>query len=68
MPFANYIYEYADAIRTGRVTVGKWIDAIYRILIAGLQEKKWYFDAKKRIKQSNSLKIFVTIRKVEAIF
>lgn len=47
MPFANYIYEYADAIRTGRVTVGKWIDAIYRILIAGLQEKKWYFDAKK---------------------
>lgn len=47
MPFANYIYGYADAIRTGRVTVGKWIDAIYRILIAGLQEKKWYFDAKK---------------------
>lgn len=47
MPFANYIYEYADAIRTGRVTVGKWIGAIYRILIAGLQEKKWYFDAKK---------------------
>lgn len=47
MPFANYIYEYADAIRTGRVTVGKWIDAIYRILIAGLQKKKWYFDAKK---------------------
>lgn len=47
MPFANYIYEYADAIRTGRVTVGKWIDAIYRILIAGLQGKKWYFDAKK---------------------
>ena len=47
MPFANYIYEYADAIRTGRVMVGKWIDAIYRILIAGLQEKKWYFDAKK---------------------
>lgn len=47
MPFANYIYEYADAIRTGRVTVGKWIDAIYRILIAGLQEKKWYFDTKK---------------------
>lgn len=47
MPFANYIYEYADAIRTGRVTVGKWIDAIYRILISGLQEKKWYFDAKK---------------------
>ncbi len=47
MPFANYIYEYADAIRTGRVTVGKWKDPIYRILIAGLQEKKWYFDAKK---------------------
>ena len=47
MPFANYIYEYADAIRTGRVIVGKWIIAIYRILIAGLHEKKWFFDAKK---------------------
>ena len=47
MPFANYIYEYADAIRTGRVTVGKWIKAIYSILIAGLQEKRWFFDAKK---------------------
>lgn len=47
MPFANYIYEYADAIQTGRVIVGKWIIAIYRILIAGLHEKKWFFDAKK---------------------
>lgn len=47
MPFANYIYEYADAIRTGRVTVGKWIAAIYKILIAGIEQKRWFFDAKK---------------------
>lgn len=47
MPFANYVYEYADAIQAGRVIVGKWIIAIYRILIAGLHEKKWFFDAKK---------------------
>lgn len=47
MPFANYIYEYTDAIRTGRVTVGKWITAIYRILIAGIEQKRWFFDAKK---------------------
>lgn len=47
MPFANEICAYADAIRQGRVTVGRWIKAIYQILLAGLEEKKWFFDAKK---------------------
>lgn len=47
MPYANYIYEYYDAIKTGRVTVGKWIKLIYKILVEGLQSGRWFFDAKK---------------------
>ena len=47
MPYSSYIHEYWDAIQTGRVTVGKWIRLIYKILIAGLQRDTWFFDAKK---------------------
>ena len=50
MPFANYIFEYADAIKTGRVVVGKWIELIYEILIEGLNSGKWFFDNKKASK------------------
>lgn len=47
MPYANYIFEYYDAIKTGRVTVGKWIKLIYAILVKGLENGRWFFDAKK---------------------
>lgn len=47
MPYANYIFEYADAIEKGRVTVGKWIKLIYKILVKGLQDGTYIFDAKK---------------------
>ena len=50
MPYANYIFEYADAIKTGRVVVGKWIELIYEILIEGLNSGKWFFDNKKASK------------------
>lgn len=47
MPYANYIFEYYDATKTGRVTVGKWIKLIYAILVKGLENGRWFFDAKK---------------------
>lgn len=47
MPYANYIFEYADAIEKGRVTVGKWIKQIYKILVKGLRSGSYIFDAKK---------------------
>ena len=47
MPYANYIFEYADAIEKGRVTVGKWIKQIYKILVKRLQDGTYTFDAKK---------------------
>lgn len=43
----NYIYEYRDAIRSGRATVGKWIKLIFDILVRGIEEKKWFYDDKK---------------------
>ena len=43
----NYIYEYRDAIRSGRETVGKWIKLIFDILVRGIEEKKWFYDDKK---------------------
>lgn len=47
MPYKSYIHEYDDAIRTGRVTVGKWIKTIYTILITGLNNGTWFLDTKK---------------------
>lgn len=46
-PYTSYIHEYYDAITTGRVTVGEWIRLIYKILITGLENGRWFFDAKK---------------------
>ena len=46
-PYTSYIHEYYDAITTGRVTVGEWIRLIYKILISGLKNGRWFFDAKK---------------------
>ena len=47
MTTKNYIYEYYDAIITGRVTVGIWIRLIFEILIRGIENKTWFFDPKK---------------------
>ena len=43
----NYIYEYQRAIDEGRVSVGKWIKLIYKILIHGLENGIWFYDDKK---------------------
>lgn len=58
IPYASYIHEYADAIQTGRVTVGKWIKAVYRILLDGLEQKRWFFDAKKANKAIRFIESF----------
>lgn len=47
MPYSNYIFEYADAIKAGCVVVGEWVRLIYEILVEGLNSGKWHFDSKK---------------------
>ena len=43
----NYIYSYYQGIKDGTYCVGRWIRAIYEYLIEGLQNKQFFFDAKK---------------------
>lgn len=43
----NYIQEYYKAITTGKVVVGEWIKLIYAILVRGLENKKYIYNAKK---------------------
>lgn len=43
----NYIFEYWEAIESGRVTVGKWVRLLMKMLVGGLENGKWNFDARK---------------------
>lgn len=43
----NYIYEYYQSIKNGTVLVGKWIILLYEIIILGLENKTYKFDASK---------------------
>ena len=46
MPYKNYIYEYYQKICSGKITVGKWIKAIFKIIIDSLEKQDYYFSAK----------------------
>ena len=46
-PFANYIQEYHHKMKTGQVTVGRWVKLLYDKITAGLRDGLFYFDAKK---------------------
>ena len=43
----NWIYKYYQGITDGTYTVGKWIRLLYEYLIDGLQQKRFFYDAKK---------------------
>ena len=43
----NYIYSYYQAIKSGKIIVGKWILKIYEYIINGLEEKAFYYDQQK---------------------
>lgn len=43
----NYIEEYYNAIQKGTVVAGKWIKLLYEMLISGLKEGKFIYDAEK---------------------
>ena len=47
MPDENAILEYWRAINAGEINVGKWIKLLYEVILEGLTEKRWYYDAKK---------------------
>lgn len=43
----NYILEYYQKINDGSILVGQWIKLLYDTIINGLNEKKYFYDAKK---------------------
>lgn len=45
----NYILEYYQAITDGSVTVGHWIREWYRMIVTGVQERRWVFSQKKAL-------------------
>ncbi|MDR2513753.1 MAG: terminase large subunit [Christensenellaceae bacterium] len=47
MAAANYIYDYYSRIKSGEITVGKWVLAVYEIIVAGLERGEYLFNAKK---------------------
>ena len=43
----NWIYAYYQRIIDGSETVGRWVRMIYEYIIAGLEQKRFFFDQKK---------------------
>ena len=43
----NWIFSYYQGIKDGTYLVGRWIELLYEYLIKGLQEKQFFFDAKR---------------------
>ena len=43
----NWIYAYYQGIRDGTYCVGRWIRLLYEYLVKGLQDKRFFFDAKR---------------------
>ena len=47
MTGTNWIYKYYQGIIDGTYNVGRWVRLLYEYLVNGLQEKRFFFDAKK---------------------
>ena len=43
----NYILKYYQRMKDGSEVVGKWILLVYEYIIKGLEEKKFFYDAKR---------------------
>lgn len=55
----SYLYEYYSQIKSGKKRVGKWIKKIFKILIEGLENGKWYYDDKKANKCIRFIETFI---------
>ena len=45
----NYILEYYQAITDGSIIAGKWIIAWYKLIVEGLENKRFFYNHKKAI-------------------
>lgn len=61
----SYITEYYNKILAGEIIVGKWIKKLYKIVIARLDSKEYYFDEKRQSGQLNLSKLSCTTAREE---
>ena len=54
----NYIYKYYQAIREGRVTVGKWVRIIYEKIVNGIERGEFIFDQRKANRAAGFIEAF----------
>jgi len=54
----NYIFEYHARITHGQIRVGKWIKKIYQILVDGIKNGEYIFDAAKAKKAIDFIENF----------
>ena len=47
MPKENWIYLYSQKIKNGSVEVGRWVTLVMEYIIAGLQNKDFFYDNNK---------------------
>lgn len=43
----NYIFEYYQAIRSGKIIVSRWIESVFSMLVHGIEDGTYTFDASK---------------------
>lgn len=54
----NYIFEYYARITHGQIRAGKWIKAIYKILVDGIKNGEYIFNAEKAKKAIDFIENF----------
>ncbi|MCL2080244.1 MAG: terminase large subunit [Oscillospiraceae bacterium] len=47
MGVSNHIYDYHAKIQKGQIIAGKWIKALYKTIVEGLEKGKYRYDARK---------------------
>lgn len=55
----NYILAYYQAIRNGSEIVGRWIAALYEVIVTGIEEGTYIFDQKKANKAIRFIEKYV---------
>ena len=55
----SYLYEYYKKINKKQIRAGKWIKKIFKILVNGIKDKKWYYDEKKANKCIRFIETFI---------
>ena len=43
----NHIYAYYQKLNDGSIVAGRWIKAIYKVVVDGIEAKEFFFDQKK---------------------